>query len=48
MFAWAVALGSKGSLVVTGAAWAVIVAVWDVIAFVWDVLGAAWAVTASM
>ena len=48
IFSVAVAVGSKGGLMVPGAVWAVTVYVWAVAASMWDVTVSMWAVTASM
>ena len=37
IFSWAVAVGSKGGLMVSGAVWSVTVAVWAVTTSVWTV-----------
>ena len=48
IFSGAVAVGSKGGLMVPGAVWAVTVDVWAVAASMWDVTVSMWAVTSSM
>ena len=48
IFSWAVAVGSKGGLMVPGAVWTVTVDVWAVAASMWDVTDSMWSFTASM
>ena len=48
IFSLAVAVDSKGGLMVPGAVWAVSVGVWTVTGAVWAVTAYMWAVTASM
>ena len=47
-FSWAIAVGSKGGLIMLGAAWAVTFVVWAIAASMWAVTGAVWYITASM
>ena len=48
IFSGAVAVGSKGGLMVPGAVWAVAASMWDVTVSMWAVTASMWAVTSSM
>ena len=48
IFSWAVAVGSKGSLMVPGAMWAVAVSMWAITCAVWAATASMWTVTDAM
>ena len=48
IFSGAVAVGSKGGLMLPGAVWAVAASMWDVTVSMWTVTVSMWAVTSSI